>query len=356
MICSVISSPKGGGAEFLVRELNERYRRAGIEAHAIYFSGNQDELLGDESIIGVSPRNPINIIKIRRHLKFLLQNSATKLVVHAHLTWPFFYVAVASVGLGNLKLIYTEHNTTNRRRRIPLWRYFERLVYQRYSKVICISPGVYESLASWVGRRLKKRLVIIPNGSRIYSMADRPTLVGRKPRLVSIGSLTPKKNFATALCAVSKIKAEIDSYIIIGEGPERSKLENLIREFGLSDVVTLVGWSDSIETHLHAADIQVIPSLWEGFGLVAVEGMSTGLLVVASNVDGLREVLGEDNPSATFVANVQDAQAWAEGLIRAMSKLNSDISGDLALESRKRAEKFTLDTMALRYIDECLGI
>jgi len=67
---------------------------------------------------------------------------------------------------------------------------------------------------------------------------------------------------------------------LIGEGPKRKQLEKLIHQEQLQSKVRLLGWFGNIEEYLHAADIQFIPSLWEGFGLVAVEGVSTGLAVV----------------------------------------------------------------------------
>jgi glycosyltransferase involved in cell wall biosynthesis len=351
MIINIISSLKGGGAELLVRELHKLYLAESVDSHAIYLAGDSSDVGKCEKVIGVNPRSPLSIFHIRKLLKVFLAQSQSNLIVHAHLTWPFFYVALASIGLKNLILVYTEHNTLNKRRRIPLFRYIERLVYSRYSKIICISPGVYQSLAPWIGQRLKERMVVVPNGSRIYSMVERSSLGSNKPSLVSIGSLTLKKNFSTALLAIADIKDQISSYTIVGEGPERSRLEHLIRQYNLEEIVTLVGWTDTIEKYLQTSHIQVIPSLWEGFGLVAVEGMSTGLLIVASNVDGLRDVLGQTNPAVTFVDNFQDRRAWAVSLQAAIEKIYTEDMGELGLAARQQAEKFTLDSMVKRYLE-----
>src|SRR5690606_10810629 len=102
-------------------------------------------------------------------------------------------------------------------------------LYARYDCIICISDGVHTALAKWVGPRIAPRLVTIPNGSRIYSLVERPALKGRLPRLVSVGSLSARKNFATAIRAIGKLRDEIDSYTIVGEGAERTRLEKLIK-------------------------------------------------------------------------------------------------------------------------------
>lgn len=305
---------------------------------------------GNESVLGVNPRNPMNIWRIRKVLKELSHQSSDGLIVHVHLTWPFFYATLASLGLPGIKLIYTEHNTTSRRRNIPMVWLLECLLYARYACIICISDGVHTALAEWVGPKIAQRLVTVSNGSRIYSLAQRPALEGRLPRLVSVGSLSTRKNFATAIRAIGKLKHEIHSYTIIGEGAERASLEKIIVRENLVGKVRLVGWSEAIESYLHASDIQVIPSLTEGFGLVAVEGMSTGLPVVASDVAGLREVLDPSNPAVVFVSKIDSVQDWVAGIRESIAVVSNKGSETLGQFSRQQAEKFTLKKMADRYL------
>lgn len=354
-IIQLISTPIGGGAEILVRELGQGIFCENFTSEVIYFNSGIElkkniQYYKNESELDLSSRNLFAIFKLRSIFKKRILEY-DEVFVHAHLTWPFYYVALATIGLKNVKLVYTEHSTKNKRRKIPLLRYIERLIYARYSRIICISAGVERSLAPWVGQALQARLVIVPNGSRIYSMVDRAQLADRKPRLVSVGSLTSRKNFTTALRAVAEIKDHVESYTIVGEGPERQRLEHLILDMGLENIVTLVGWSDQIDKYLQSSDIQVIPSLWEGFGLVAVEGMSTGICVVASNVDGLRDVLGQNNPAVTLVDDIENVQSWIKGLKLGIQKLRADTDGELAAAARKQAEQFTMEAMADRYLE-----
>ena len=341
---------------FLFKSCKKKYLEKGCDAHVIYFEGDSQGLEKNESVWGVNPRSPLNIIRIRKFISRLSKKagkggSNQKLIVHVHLTWPWLYVALASVGFSNIRLFYTEHSTTNKRRSIPMSWAFERLLYSRYDHIVCISQGVHCSLAEWIGAKVARRLVTIPNGSRIYSLAERPILEGRLPRLVSVGSLSSRKNFKTVVRAIGQIRDEIDTYTIIGEGPERRKLEQIIKEERLEEKVFLAGWSESIESFLHASDIQLIPSLWEGFGLVAVEGMSTGLPVVASNVDGLREVLGQSNPSVTLVGEPESMTEWVKGIRTSVENLHMLGGKVLANSSRRQAENFTLDSMADRYLE-----
>jgi len=103
---------------------------------------------------------------------------------------------------------------------------------------------------------------------------------------------------------------------------------------------------------LHEADIQLIPSLWEGFGLVAVEGMSTGLPIAASDVTGLREVLGgESNPSVVLVEKMLSPLDWVSAIRNLISKNQSLGFENIANFSREQAEKFSFDKMARGYFD-----
>ncbi|MBQ0746652.1 MAG: glycosyltransferase family 4 protein [Marinobacter sp.] len=351
MIINIISAPEGGGAELLVRELHKHYEGFGLMSRSVYLSGKSTDLSDREYVISQNVRNPFNVILIRRILSSFLNGVDSKVVVHVHLTWPFFYVVLASFGLSGIKLVYTEHNTNNRRRAIPFFWLIERIFYRRYSKVICISQGVHDSLARWVGPELAQRLETVPNGSRLYPVCTREPIRNRKLRLVSVGSLTYKKNFSTAIEAFAQLQDQFESYEIIGEGPERGRLERLISQRKLEKKISLVGWSNNIESFLCKADLQLIPSLWEGFGLVAVEGMSTGLPVVASNVDGLRDVLGTNNLSVTLVDDPGSAEAWKLAIGTAIEKLAKEGHKNLSVAARSQAEKFTLKAMAERYLE-----
>jgi len=108
---------------------------------------------------------------------------------------------------------------------------------------------------------------------------------------------------------------------------------------GLADKVALEGHRSDIAPFLMSADIFLIPSLWEGFGLVAVEGMNAGLPVIAANVSGLREVVGLDGKCAILVPPT-DAQAIAA----AVKDLIKDVKkrcniGEAAFERSKLFDK-----------------
>ena len=79
--------------------------------------------------------------------------------------------------------------------------------------------------------------------------------------------------------------------ILVGEGPLKNSSQMLVQELCLKDRVFFLGNRDDVERIFKTADLSVLSSHWEGFGLVAVEGMAAGKPVIASNVSGLSEIV-----------------------------------------------------------------
>ena len=350
MILNIISSNKGGGAEILVNELHKLYLAKNLDSHVIYFSGNPKDIGKNQYLLGHNPRNPLVVLKLRKSIKKLLKKSKGELIIHVHLTWPFFYVILAVIGIKNIKLFFTVHGK-DKRRKIPLFWIFEKIFYLKYTRIICISDTVLKSLIKWLKLKNQNRVIKIYNGSRIFSLLNRNSTKKSLPSLISVGSLTSTKNFSTTIFAVSRIRDKIKDYIIVGEGPERDKLQKIIDREKLNNKVKLLGWSDNIEKYLHYADIQVIPSKIEGFGLVAVEGMSTGLPIVASNIDSLKELFGNKNISVTLVNEIESEIEWSKKICKAINDLQALGTQKISSSSRYQAEKFSLIRMADNYLD-----
>lgn len=355
-VFQVINSPKGGGAEALVNSLNKGLKAKSVENHLIYFSktplykGEESSSVEKASFLDASPRSPMAALRLRKLMK-LNEKEFGHVIYHAHLTWPLYYVALASLGI-SCTLVYTEHSTENKRRKIPFLATLERLVYGRYKRLIAISKGVEESLVSWLGKSFQQRVVTIYNGAKIYGLKNlKLNKNKRRVDFVSVGSLNSHKGFDVSIRALKELPKNISwTYTIVGEGPERKVLQRIIKENGLGGKVNLVGWSDNVEEYLTDADIQLIPSSWEGFGLVAVEGMSTGLPVVASKVEGLKEVLGEATKSVFLVSEHSSVSSWSSAILDCINEVKSDRLG-LAEASVSRASLFSLEKMVNGYIE-----
>ncbi|WP_321351626.1 glycosyltransferase [Halopseudomonas oceani] len=344
-VLNVIPSSSGGGAERVVRTLTRAMQSKSVCCETLYFSANsEDDLLGFEHSLGVSYKNPLIIFALRKFIKSRM--GAGGLIVHAHLTWGLYYVFFASLFLP-VRLVYTEHSTYNSRRKYWVFRFFDRLVYSRFDRVVCISEGVRQSLLSWIGPKFDTKLFLILNGADIYEYRARKLDASRLPSFVSIGSLNPHKGFQLAIEALADISAEFSSYSIFGEGAYRESLERLIVHSGLQGKVHLMGWTDDVEKALHGGDIQLIPSVWEGFGLTAVEGMSTGLPLVISDVSGLREVVG-NGKFAVLVDPAGGKAAWVSAIRELIERFRQN-QERLSIEARRRALFFRNEFMVDSY-------
>lgn len=146
------------------------------------------------------------------------------------------------------------------------------------AKVITIRNGV--DLAGWPASKIerqKRRMELRLGGSDV--------LVG------AIGRLDRQKGFGTLISAMALLKSTPLRCAILGDGPERPKLEALIRRHHLERSVWLLGEKGEIPSWLSAFDLYCLPSLWEGLPNSLLEAMALGLPVIASGVDGVPEAV-----------------------------------------------------------------
>lgn len=136
----------------------------------------------------------------------------------------------------------------------------------------------------------------------------------------TIGRLSPQKGHSYLIEAFAKLKEEPAECLIAGEGPLRGELEAQILKQGLGDKFKLVGQIDDVPAFLASLDVFVFPSVWEGQGIVLMEAALAGLPIIASAVDGIKEVLGEDT---AWLVPAQDAEALASRLKWVLENINS---------------------------------
>lgn len=130
--------------------------------------------------------------------------------------------------------------------------------------------------------------------------------------------------------------------VIAGEGPMRSKIEEFSREHHLDTKIHLAGFLDGIEDFMKSIDVFVLPSLWEGFGIVLIEAMAAGKPAITTNVSSMPEIVLDGETGKVVPVNDVDA------LSQAMNNLVQDQKLRELLGSKARTrvlEKFTLDRM-----------
>jgi glycosyltransferase involved in cell wall biosynthesis len=361
-IIYVIPRPDGGGAELLFRKVGSLLHKLGFNISIIYFQNPSNlNLMPYEYCLHLpGPRSIKSIWSLRKIIIKLIQKKPQFTIVHTHLTWPLYYLIFARPNsyipkIFGLKLVnfFTEHNTFNRRRKFLLLKPLERYIYSKYYKITCVSEGVRKSLDNWLNdKNLKKKLLTIPNGSRVFDIINRKKIDPKKIRLLSIGSLTTQKGFDIAIQTIALLKDNIKSYTILGEGDQKKKLLALAEKLGVSDKLILPGYVKNIKPYIAEADFGLMPSRWEGFGLVAIEMLSTGLPLISTRVHGHSEVVG--TCSSVQLVKPNSSKALATGILKAINHLEAVGVKKSALEAKKQSEIFTMDSMIFRFEEEYL--
>lgn len=219
---------------------------------------------------------------------------------------------------------------------------------------VCVSQAVRDySIAH--GRLVPERMIVIPNAvdlasfdqARVADLAALGVSANRRV-VVYVGRLDPQKDLLGLLATAKSWLDRLGEYdlMLVGDGPQRPALEAKVRQMGLEERVHFTGWRDDVASVLRASRLLVLPSRWEGMPNVVLEAMAARLPVVATDVEGVRELLGPQAEAQTVARG--DMQAFADKIVSVMS--DSALAVRLGDENHARAERhFTLETMVSSY-------
>jgi len=142
---------------------------------------------------------------------------------------------------------------------------------------------------------------ITPNGVNIGEYDKIKVRKSAKPRIIYLGRLFWSKNIDDLIIAFSKLDFDAELFIV-GAGPERKNLENLVKKLGVKDRVFFTGFIDSKRTIklLKSSWVLVLPSSTEGFGIAVIEAWASRTAVVVSNISALRELVKDGKTGLTF--------------------------------------------------------
>lgn len=165
--------------------------------------------------------------------------------------------------------------------------------------------------------------------------------------LVHISNFRPVKRVLDVVETFRRVHAEVPSRLLmVGDGPERGKVEQHCRENRICHAITFVGSLPLIEEVLVGADLFLLPSATESFGLAALEAMACEVPVIASDTGGLPEVV-EDGRTG-YLLPVGDVEGMARAALRLLA--DEDLRRSFAVAGRRRAvETFSQDAIVARY-------
>lgn len=294
------------------------------------------------------------LLKLRRLIK-----RKKPILLHAHMPPAELYTRLALLGIPrrSLPLVITKHNQEPFYPG-PLHALLGRIVARRASAVIAISEAVRRYMTGPGLGLPAAEIETIHYGidakpfrdvsdaaaialRREWDVRDHALVIG------FVGRFVPQKSLATLLTGFARFKAsggDNARLALVGTGPLEERLRRQAEELGIAGDTVWPGFRENIPAVMRAFDIFVLPSTYEGLGLVLLEAMAAGLPVVASRASAIPEVVLDQ------VTGILVSVGNHEELARAFAKLS-----DPALRSRfgeagreRVMEKFTLEEMHRR--------
>ncbi|QCT93960.1 glycosyltransferase family 4 protein [Caminibacter mediatlanticus TB-2] len=284
----------------------ELYKKAG--AKVILLSPNKKR---PDSILKTAKFLFVNFKKILKKQKYD--------VVHIQYMAPGSLAFLIFKVLGVKKIIVHVHTPGHiyKNKKIP------RLIMKLSNAFVCVSKSSEKSFFDVEGELFNTTL--IENGRKhftIYNCIELPKKIEKNcNQTFTIGvvsRLTYEKGIDILLNAIFELKKKIENYkvVIIGDGYEKEKLVKLTKKLQIEDKIEWKGFipKENLSNYYSIFDVVVIPSRFEGFGLTAIEAMSYKIPVIASNVDGLKEIIKDGEDGLLF--NKEESKILADKILQ----------------------------------------
>jgi glycosyltransferase involved in cell wall biosynthesis len=270
-------------------------------------------------------------------------------VVHAHNPKIGALAALAARRVRSVArpaLVTTHHGVP------PAQERFAALALRASDHVVAVSEALQRTL---VGHRFPPgRLTVIPNGVRALeppTAAERARLRAElggegRPLVTAVGRLVPQKAHARLLDAAAALARDgvPARFVIVGDGPLRSELEERARTLGLNGAVCFAGLRRDARAIVACSELLVFASDWEGLSLAALEALAAGVPVVSTDVAGSGEVLSTGAGVVVAREPTAIAQAIAELLADDERRARMGEEG-----RRLHAERFSIESMVAAY-------
>ena len=318
-----------GGAERIVYQLSSDLKDEFDSVHVASTGGLwESELSAKEiqhhKILDIDSKNPLTVIKILYSIGQIIKNNEIT-IVHTHHRMAAFYIRLLKLVHPKLIHVYTAHNVF--KDKLPLYGFA-----LKNAKSVAVGEAVNKNLKEDVGITDSR---VIYNGVVLKETDDQVDEIisygGIK--LGCIARLSEQKGLTYLLDAMSLLTIKDIRLFIVGEGELREELENKVKELNLQDSVIFLGYRKDIVECINSFDFCVLPSVFEGFGLVAIEAFMNSKTLVATAIPGLNEVVTNENG---VLVPAKDPAALAS----AIDKLATDatLRQELASQAKKDYE------------------
>lgn len=322
-ILYVITGLTGGGAEKVVAALADQMHLRGHQVKIAYLKG-QDIVVKPEcksiELIYLGFEKFNNYIFASKKYRTLILSFKPD-IVHAHMVHANIFVRLNRIICNVPKIICTAHSVNEGGKlRMGAYRITDSLSdINTNVSIVAVKAFIQKkafkdtAISVYNGIDLDKFKNIKISQSKLNHGGEN----NKTKKILAVGRLNIQKDYPNLLNSLLIVKKEkkIDfKLFIVGEGEERKNILSLIQQFSLEDNIELLGRRDDIPILMSEADIFVLSSAYEGFGLVVAEAMACETFVVATDCGGVKEVMGDTG----LLVAPKDSMALAQALITAM--------------------------------------
>lgn len=251
-------------------------------------------------------------------------------------------------------IISTVHIVERRFRPWHFW--LESRTHSLIRYEVCVSQAVFDFMQQKTKipvHKLKKiwnGIDLLPFQNAVQQVFSRQEILKHPKRWVlgSVGHLREQKGYRYLIEAMAILQARLPNQIdliLVGDGEERERLERDVCEKRLEHVVHFLGYRSDIPTCLRCLDLFVLPSIYEGFGLVVIEAMACQVPVLATEVDSLPELIQENETG--FLVPPKNAQALADRIEELLEQ--PDLRQKVIKKASSWAEEFRPERMVEEY-------
>ncbi len=356
----VLPSLGGGGAERAIVDLVRGMDRGRCQITMALFSQSGrflPQIPSDVQLVDLGGAKQYDVRLVLRLARWL-QRSRPQILFGALRYANLVTLLAQGIARSQARVVVNEQNLPSAEfalfggRRIKSW--LLKHLYPRADVVTAISQGIARELTTSFGLAARQ-VVVIANPvdlDRVSFLAaaglEHPWFRPGAAVVVAAGRLHPQKGFNHLIRAFALVRNALPcKLVILGEGPQRGELEQLITELGLSTDVALPGFQDNPYKFMGRASLFVLSSLYEGFGNVLLEALALGTPVVATACP-----VGPDEIISHGVTGLLVPPADERALAEAMTKVLSDseLRRKLSANGPARAADFSLPNIVAQYL------
>ena len=355
-IALCITELRVGGAERVLVELATRLDKSQFEPLVISMQPRPDDSephfvdaltcagIPVEFVDFASPMTlPIKLAKLRKIFKTFKPHVCQSFLFHANF---FSRLAARSAGV---PVIISGVRVAEHEKKWHLR--LDRITRSLVTQYVCVSQGVADFTAKQGGIPQQK-IAVIPNGVDLADNEDDGSTETRK--IMTIGRLHRQKGLdwllqTTPLWLEQRPDCEL---VLVGDGPERAKLQAVAAQLSCADRVRFLGHRSDVPQLLAAAELLLLPSRWEGMPNVVMQAMAAGLPVVATQVEGINELLtqqlDENDLSSPQTCRFGATDEWAAKINTLLEQ--PDWGRQLGKQNREHIRQyFTTEKMVESY-------